>query len=98
MLNLTRGLRQDPPLVRIISIVGERNRGREVQGAHSQVGPGQRHGSSGGSEAEAGDNQGSQLGLKGHCYVDGTGPEHGRARAVGVAVLVAAAMMVWQGR
>ena len=78
--------------------MGERNRGREVQGAHSQVGPGQRHGSSGGSEAEAGDNQGSQLGLKGHCYVDGTGPEHGRARAVGVAVLVAAAVMVWQGR
>ena len=69
-----------------------------MQGAHSQVGPGQRHGSSGGSEAAAGDNQGSRLGLKGHCYVDGAGPGHGRARTVGAAVLVAAAVTVWQGR
>ena len=83
MLNLNRGLRWDPPLVRTIFVVGERNRGREVQGAHSHVGPGQRHGSSGGSEAAAGDNQGLRLGLKGHCYVDGAGPGHGRARGRG---------------
>ena len=76
----------------------ERNRGREVQGAHSQVRPGQRHGSSGDSEAAAGDNQGSRLGLKWHCNVDGAGPGHGRARAVGAVVLVAAAVKVWQGR
>ena len=95
MLNLTRGLRRDPPLVRTMSVVGKQNRGREVQGAHSQVGPGQRHDSSGGSEAVTGDNEGSRLGLKGHCYVDGTGPGHGRARAVGAAVLVAAAVTVW---
>ena len=48
-----------------------------------------------GTEAAVGDNQGSRLGLKGHCYVDGTGPGQGRACAVGVAVLVAAAVTVW---
>ena len=48
--------------------------------------------------AAAGDNQGSRLGLKGHCYVDGAGPRHGRALEVGAAVQVAAAVTVWQGR
>ena len=87
MLNLTRGLRRDPPLVRTMTVVGERNRGRAVQCAHSQIGPGQRHGSGGGgwrqpgltsSEAGCRGSERARLMTEEHCSGSGTGPGHAR--------------------
>ena len=102
MLNLTRGLRRDPPLVRTMTVVGERNRGRAVECAHSQVGPGQRHGSGGGgwgqpgltsSEAGCRGSERARLMTEEHCSGSGTGPghaQHARQETQGTYLKVAA--------
>ena len=82
---MTRGLKPDPSLVRTMTVVEELNRSRAVQCAHSQVGPGQRHGSDCGGWGQPG-LTGSGAGCRGsecarrmteeHCSGSGTGPGH----------------------
>ena len=67
-------MRRDPPLVQTMTVVGVRNRGKAVQYAHSQVGPGQRHDSGAGCRGS----EHARLTTEEHCSGSDTGPGHAR--------------------